>query len=85
MWDGPYFRVLYDLNYIPIFDHAHPIITKLALAFLNLYQHAKKSVHFINSISWDKADFTVPLSKRLPPFSTTATQKEVTTNMNGTR
>ena len=75
MWDAPDFRVPYDLNFIPIFDHAHPIITKLPLAFLNLYQHAKKSAHFINSLSWDTADFRVSWSKRPHPFLTTATQK----------
>ena len=48
MWDAPDFRVPYDLNFIPIFDHAHPVITKLPLAFLNVYQHAEKSAHFIN-------------------------------------
>ena len=51
MGDAPDFRVPHDLNFIPIFDNAHPIITKLTLAFLNLYQHVKKSVHFINSLS----------------------------------
>ena len=85
MWDAPDFRVPYDLNFIPIFDHAHPIITKLTLAFLTLYQHAKKSTHFINSLSWDRADFRVLWSKRPSPFLTTATQKQVTTNMTGTR
>ena len=58
MWDAPDFRVPYDLNFIATqFDHANPIITKLTLAFLNLYQYAKKSVHFINSLSSDTADF----------------------------
>ena len=42
---------IYDLNVLPIFNHAHPTITKLILAFLNVYQHAKKSAHFINSLS----------------------------------
>ena len=60
MGDPRDFRVLYDLNFIPIFDHAHPIITKLTLAFLTLYQDAKKSAHFINSLSQDTADFRVP-------------------------
>ena len=40
----------------PILDHAHQLIIKLTLAFLNLYQHAKKSAHFINSLFWDIAD-----------------------------
>ena len=75
MWDVPDFRFPYDLKILPIFDHAHPIITKLTLAFLNLYQHAKKSAHFINSLSWDTADFRVSWSKRPHPFLTTATQK----------
>ena len=70
------FRVLYDPKVLPIFDHAHPIIIKLTLAFLNLYQHAQKSAHFINSLSWDIADFRVPWSKRPPPFLTTTTQKK---------
>ena len=39
MRDAPEFRVPYDLNFIAThFDHVHPIITKLTLAFLNLYQ-----------------------------------------------
>ena len=76
MWDAPDFRVPYDLNFIPIFDHAHPIITKLTLAFLNLYQHAKKSAHFSNPLSWDAADLRVPWSKRPHPFLTTTTQKQ---------
>ena len=77
MWDAPDFRVAYDLNFITtVFDNAHPIITKLTLAFLNLYQHAKKLVHLINSLSCgDTADFRFPWSKRPPPFLTTATQK----------
>ena len=70
MWDAPDFRVPYDLKVLPIFDHAHPIIIKLTLAFLNFYQHAKKSVHFINSLSFDTADFRVLLSKRPFPFLT---------------
>ena len=57
MWDALDFRVPYDLKVLPIFNHAHPIITKLTLAFLNLYQQAKKSVHFISSLSWNTADF----------------------------
>ena len=76
MWDAPDFRVPYDLKVLPIFDHAHPIIIKLTLAFLNLYQHAKKSAHFINSLSWDAADFRVQWSKRPHPFLTTTTQKQ---------
>ena len=83
MWDQSDFRVLYDLKVLPIFDHAHPIIITLTLVFLNLYQHVKKSAHFINSLSWDTADFRVPWSKRPRPFLTTATQKQVTTNMTG--
>ena len=85
MWDAPDFRVLYDLNFILIFDHAHPITTKLTLAFLTLYQHAKKSTHFINSLSWNTADIRVPCSKRPQLFLTTATQKQVITNMTGTQ
>ena len=86
MWDAPDFRVPYDLHFIGThFDHAHPVITKLTLTFLNLYQHAKKSVHFINSLSWDTADFRVPWSKRPCPFLTTATQKQVTRKMTGTQ
>ena len=85
MWDAPDFRVPYDLNFILIFDHAHPIITKLTLAFLTLHQNAKKSAHFINSLSWDTADFRVPWFKTPPPFLTKATQKQVTTNMTGTQ
>ena len=80
MWD---FRVQYDLKVLPIFDLAHPIITKLTLAFLNVYQHAKKLARFINSLSWDTEDFRVPWSKRPCPFLSKATQKEVTTNMTG--
>ena len=55
----------------------YPIITKLtlALAFLTLYQHAKKSAYFINSLSWDTADFRVPQSKKPRLLLTTATQK----------
>ena len=53
MWDAPDFRVLYDLKVLPIFDHAHPLIIKLTLAFLNFYQHAKTSAHFINLLSWE--------------------------------
>ena len=49
MCDAPDVRVPYNLNFIPIFYNAHPIITKLPLTFLNLYQHAKKPAHFINS------------------------------------
>ena len=64
MWDAPDFGVPYDLKVLPVFDHAHRIITKLTLAFLNLYQHAKKSVHFINSLSRDTSDFRVPWSNR---------------------
>ena len=45
MWNAPDFRVPYNLEVLPIFDHAHLIIIKLTLAFLNLYQHAKKSAH----------------------------------------
>ena len=85
MWDAPDFRVPYDLNFIPIFDHAHPVITTLTLVFLTLYQHAKKSAHFINSLSWDTADFRVSWSKRPHPFLTTAIQKQVTTNMIATQ
>ena len=70
MWDAPDFRVPYDLKVLPIFDHAHPIIIKLTLAFLNFYQHTKKSAHFINPLSWDTADFRVLLSKRPCPFLT---------------
>ena len=73
MWDATDFRVPYDLNFIPISDHVHPIITKLTLAFLNLYRNAKKSAHFINSLS--TADFRVPWYKNPRPFLTTATQK----------
>ena len=68
MWDETDFRVLYDLKVLPIFGHAHPIIIKLTLAFLNLDQHAKKPAHSINSPSWDTADFRVPSSKRPHPF-----------------
>ena len=68
MWDAPDIRVSCDLKLLPIFDYAHPIITKLTLAFLNLYQQSKKWVHFINSLSWDTVDFIVPWSKRPPPF-----------------
>ena len=61
--------------------------SKLTLAFLNVYQHAKKSAHFINSLSLsrDTADFRVPWSERPCPFLTTATQKKVTTKMTGTQ
>ena len=76
MWDAPDFRVPYDLKVLPIFDHAHPIIIKLTLAFLNLYQNAQKSAHFINSLSWDIADFRVSWSKRPLAFLTTTTQKK---------
>ena len=76
MWDAPDFRVPYNLKVLPIFDHAHLIIIKLTLAFLNLYQHATKSAHFINSFSWDTADFKVPWSKRPHLFLTTTTQKQ---------
>ena len=75
MWDAPDFRVPYNLKVSPIFHHAHLIIIKLTLASLKLYQHAKKSAHFINSLSWDTADFRVPWSKRLHPFLS-ATAKE---------
>ena len=44
MSDAPDFRVLYDLKVLPSFDHTHPIITKLTLAFLNLYQHKKNQL-----------------------------------------
>ena len=81
MWDAPDFRVPYDLKVLPIFDHAHPIIIKLTLAFLNLYQHAKKSAHFINSFYWDTTDFRVQWSKRPHRFLTTITQTQVTKNM----
>ena len=84
MWDAPDFRVPYYLNVLPIFDHSHPTIIKLTLALLNLYQHAKKSAHFINSLSWDTADFIVLWSKEPRPFLTTATEKQVTTNMTET-
>ena len=57
MWDAPDYKVPYDVNFIAIFDHAHQMITKLPLAFLTLYQHAKKSAHFIYSLSWDTAEF----------------------------
>ena len=73
MWDAPDFRVPYDLNFTPIFDHAHPIITKLTLAFVILYQDAKKNQLIINSLSWDTADVRVPWSKKPRPFLTTAT------------
>ena len=76
MWYPPDFRVLYDLKVLPIFDHAHPIVIKLTLAFLNLYQNAQKSAHFINSLSWDIADFRVSWSKRPLAFLTTTTQKK---------
>ena len=81
MWDAPGFRVygLYT-HFWPC-----PIITKLTLAFLTLHQHAKKSAHFINPPTWDTADFRVPWSKRPHPFLTTATQKQVATNMTGTQ
>ena len=49
MRDAPDFGVPFDLKVLPIFDFAHPIITKLKLAFLSLYQHAKKSAYFTNS------------------------------------
>ena len=75
MWDTPDFRVIYDLKFLPIFDHVHPIIIKLTF-FLNLYQNAKKSAHFINSFSWDTADFRVPWSKKPCSFFTTTTQQE---------
>ena len=76
MWYPPDFRVLYDLKVLPIFDHAHSIIIKLTLAFLNLYQNAQKLAHFINSLSWDIADFRVSWSKRPLAFLTTTTQKK---------
>ena len=60
MWDAYDFRLLYDIKVFQIFDHAHPIIIKLTLSFLNLYQHAKKWAHFINSLSWDISDFWNP-------------------------
>ena len=60
MWDAPDFRVPYDRNFIPIYEHGYPLITKLTLAFLNLYQNAKESANFINSLSWDTADSIVP-------------------------
>ena len=63
MWDAHVFRVPYDLKVLPIFDHGHPIIIKLTLAFLNLGQHAKESAHFISSPCRD-SDFRVPWSKR---------------------
>ena len=51
MWDAPDFRVSYDLKVLHIFDHAHPIIIKLTLVFLNLYQHAKNQLLLsINSL-----------------------------------
>ena len=75
MWDAPDLRILYDLQVLPIFDHAHPVIIKLSLPFLNLCQHAKKSAHFINSLSWDTADSRVPWSTPRP-FLTTTTQKQ---------
>ena len=59
MWDAPDFRVAYDQKFLSIFDHAHPIIIKLTLAFLNFHQNAIKSAHFINSLSWDTADFMI--------------------------
>ena len=64
MWDASKFRVAFDLKVLPIFDYAHPVIFKLTLAFLLLYQHAKKLARFINSLSWDTAEFRVPWSKR---------------------
>ena len=76
MWDAPDFRVLYDLNFFPNFDHVHPIIIKLTLPFLNLYQHAKKLAHFINLLSWDIADFRAPQSERPHPFLTTTIPKQ---------
>ena len=85
MWDAPDFRAPFDLNFIPTFDHVHPIITKLTWAFLTLYQYAKKPAHFINSLSWYMADFRVQWSKRPLLFLTTATQNQVTTNMTGTQ
>ena len=85
MWDAPDFRFPYDLKVLPIFDHTHPIITKLTLGFVNVYQHAKKSAHFINSLSWDTADFRAPWYKRPCQFLTTATQKQVATKMTGTQ
>ena len=51
MWDTPDFRVPYDLKFLPAFEHTHPIIIKLTLAFLNLYQHTKNLAHFMNSLS----------------------------------
>ena len=41
---------MYDLKVLPIFDHAHPIITKLTLAFLNVYQHAKNQLILSHSL-----------------------------------
>ena len=85
MWNAPDFIAPYDLNFIPIFDHAQPIITKLTLAFLNVYQHVKKSAHFINPHSWDTAYFRVPWSKRPRPFLTTTILNHLTINMTGTQ
>ena len=43
MLHAPDFRIPYDLKVLPSFDHAHTIIIKLTLAFLNFYEHAKKN------------------------------------------
>ena len=43
---APNFRVPFDVKVLPIFDRANPVIIKLTLAFLNLYQNAKKISSF---------------------------------------
>ena len=52
--------VVLFLKIISLLYKETPVITKLTLPFVNAYQHAKKSAHFINSLSLDTADFRVP-------------------------
>ena len=68
----------------PMFEHAYPIIIKIAFRFPKCVSPCKKNSSFHQLIlEIYIADFRVPWSKRLRPFLTSATQKQVTMNMTG--
>ena len=70
LWDTPVFRVQYDLKVLSIFDHAHPIIIKLTLVFLNLHKHAKNQLILsIHSFEIQISEFHDP--KARPIFEQT--------------
>ena len=77
------YQIIFEIHLILESHYWSPIIIKLNWLFLNFYKHDTNQL-ISSTHSWDSSYFTVPWSKRLRPFLTRNTQKQVTSNMTGT-